>query len=573
MFFIIPVIASLKRILEENWTSIEKYKSDHSHDEGKYRDFCCGELYQQQNSCDDPTKLLSFLFHIDGAPAVKSKTLRLRHLAESSWPFSGSCCQSFVLDFRQFNGHFGCIICLHPGERVSKGKGTVQIYPVYEDTPERRNQAQLAEAIKKPLFGVLGTSPLHDVLCIPDSLILDYMHLVLEGEFQRRLFIWLNGQDQNGFLAKQVVPLEEAMSKINFPHDFNRKLRPFRDFKRWKDREIQNFFLHASLPLLKTLLPLAFFYHLSIFVTAIWLLIDDQISSEDIELARILLVHYGRLVEPLYGKSEQTYTVHALQHLPEQVKNFGPLILHSGFVFEAMISHLKRLFHGTQCIPDQMVKNLIIAQNTNTFIENSTLSGGNEELCNFARNLAEHNKSSTSQQYDGISLIGEVKRSTNLQASVLEALQRRFGSDVIVSSIMEASRMKKDHQVYHSLAYKRKGKSCSYLVQYQSETSHDLKYGKIILYMIVHGAPLAAVQCFQHGSRSIMSGLQDPEDELMKTFNDRNLLGKPFVSVNESDEIDITPCKNIRRRCILVPCSEGAVLGYLCPVLKNYEHH
>ena len=261
------------------------------------------------------------------------------------------------------------------------------------------------------------------------------------------------------------------------------------------------------MPLLKTLLPSEFFYHLSIFVTAICLFIDDQISSEDIELARILLVHYGRLVEPLYEKSEQTYTVHALQHLPEQVKNFGPLILHSGFVFEAMISHLKRLFHGTQCILDQIVKNVIIAQNTNMFIENSTSSGQNEELCNFARNLAEHNKSSTSQQYDGISLIGEVKIGPNLQASVLEALQRRFGSDLIVSSIMEAYRMKKDHQVYHSLAYKRKGKSCSYLVQYQSETSHNLKYRKIILYMVVHGAPLAAIQCFQHGSRSIMSGL------------------------------------------------------------------
>ena len=135
--------------------------------------------------------------------------------------------KALPLNFRQFNEHFGCSVCLHPGERVPKGKGTIQIYPVYEDTPERRNhadmvnQAQLAEATKKPLFGVLGTLPLHDVLRIPDSLILDYMHLVLEGEFQQWLSIWLNGQDQNGFLAKQVVLSEEPMSKINFPPDFN----------------------------------------------------------------------------------------------------------------------------------------------------------------------------------------------------------------------------------------------------------------------------------------------------------------------------------------------------------------
>ena len=106
------------------------------------------------------------------------------------------------------------------------------------------------------------------------------------------------------------------------------------------------------------------------------------------------------------------YTVHALRHLPDQVKNFGPLILHSGFVFEAMISHLKRL-HGMRCIPDQIVKNLIIAQNTNAFIEDSTLNvdGDNKEICNFARHLADHKKSPCSQVYDGeISLLGEVKK-------------------------------------------------------------------------------------------------------------------------------------------------------------------
>ena len=45
------------------------------------------------------------------------------------------------LNFRQFNGHFRCSICLHSGERTAKGKGTVQIYSVYEDIPESRNHS------------------------------------------------------------------------------------------------------------------------------------------------------------------------------------------------------------------------------------------------------------------------------------------------------------------------------------------------------------------------------------------------------------------------------------------------
>ena len=44
LFFIIPVAVQLKRILE-NWMSIQKYKSGHSHNDGKLRDICCGDLY------------------------------------------------------------------------------------------------------------------------------------------------------------------------------------------------------------------------------------------------------------------------------------------------------------------------------------------------------------------------------------------------------------------------------------------------------------------------------------------------------------------------------------------------
>lgn len=30
----------------------------------------------------------------------------------------------------QFNGSYGCGLCLHPGERVAKGRGYVRVYPL-----------------------------------------------------------------------------------------------------------------------------------------------------------------------------------------------------------------------------------------------------------------------------------------------------------------------------------------------------------------------------------------------------------------------------------------------------------
>ena len=121
--------------------------------------------------------------------------------------------------------------------------------------------------------------------------------------------------------------------------------------------------------------------------------------------------------------------------------------------------------------------------------------------------------------YDGgISLLGEVKKCVNLHGPVLEALQQRFGANIVISTVMQASRKKKDNQVYHSTAYRRKGKICSYLIQYTLERSHILKYGKVLLYLVVAGVPFAAIQCFQRSSRNIMSGLPDPKDDLLKAF-------------------------------------------------------
>lgn len=642
MFFVIPVETQLKRVLAENWQLIVKHKDAHKHNDRKLRDICCGRVYQNLEGHENPRSLISFVYHIDGAPTVKSKTLNL-------WPmqcfvvelpisvrysfkniiFSGLWFgtkkpllqmfqEKFVeqveqlnvtgmqfqmreggeivtltclkvlghladlvakapsVNMKQFNGEFGCSVCLHPGEMINKGRGHVRVYPVYNDQPERRTHqdtllhAMAAQQSGTAFFGVVGTSPLHRVLQIPDSLMLDYMHLVLEGEFSRRFSIWLNPRNEHGYLAKRTAALEKKMLDISFPHDFNRKLRPISEFKRWKDREIQNFFLYASLPLLKFHLPSEYYHHLSLLVTAVWLLITDEVKMDDVDLARMLLTHYGRMVETLYGTSEVTYTVHALQHLPEQVINFGPLILHSGFVFEAMISHLKRLFHGTRCIPDQIVKNLLIAQASSSYVEDNI---SDDEMKTFARNMI-HQKSGCSEQEfaDGIRLFRPFQRDPRLDNNVKEALRKELGPAMETRAIQQSFRMRKDHQVYHSMMYRRRGKSCSFIVQFQS-SGRRASYGKVHSYLIVNGSvPLAVIKTYQRDGKNVCFGLPEPYDELLKAYYDQNLLGNAFVSVKESEEIVVTKCTSIQRRCIFIPSSEDELNGYVSAVLKHYEH-
>lgn len=198
----------------------------------------------------------------------------------------------------QFNGHSGCSVCLHPGERVQQGRGNICVYPYNSRDHHLRTHEQTllhatrAERTGKPVFGVKGVSPLLRVIKVPDKVLLDYMHLILAGEFLRRLNIWLNSQSESRFLSIVKEEVDSSMLEVKFPHDFNRKLRPLSELKRWKDRELQNLFLHASLPILKPHLPPEYFYHFALLVTAIHFLTADVITDTDIDLAKLLIRSY-----------------------------------------------------------------------------------------------------------------------------------------------------------------------------------------------------------------------------------------------------------------------------------------
>jgi len=124
------------------------------------------------------------------------------------------------------------------------------------------------------------------------------MHLVLAGEFLRRLNIWLDSQIDCGFLANKKEEIDEVTLMVKFSHDFHRKLRPLSDLKKWKDRELQNLFLHASLAV-SAILP-------SLLQLSAWLVTDDVITDNDAEIAKLLIQSYQRLIPTLYGESEQT---------------------------------------------------------------------------------------------------------------------------------------------------------------------------------------------------------------------------------------------------------------------------
>ena len=117
-------------------------------------------------------------------------------------------------------------------------RGSIHIYPYKNQEPPCWTRAQTllhartAERTKKAVFGVKGVSSLPRVLKVPSQVLLNYMHLVLMGEFLRRLNIWINNQSDQGFLSQSYEAIDHAMMNVKFPHDLKRKLRPLSKLKR-----------------------------------------------------------------------------------------------------------------------------------------------------------------------------------------------------------------------------------------------------------------------------------------------------------------------------------------------------
>ena len=472
------------------------------------------------------------------------------------------------LSFCQYNGKCGCSVCLHPGTRIQKGKGNTRIYPYTNQEPPLRTHAQtilnanVAERTGKPFFGVKGVSPLLRIIEVPGQVLLDYMHLVLAGEFLRRLNVWLDGQGDNAFLSNSKEEVDHAMLNVKFPHDFNRTLRPVSELKRWKDRELQNLFLHVSLPILKPFLPAEYFCHFALLVTAVHLLTNDTITDGDIDIAKLLIRSYQRLISSLYGETEQTYTCHALGHLPDQVRRHGPLILHSGFVFEAMISHLKRQFHGTRGLVAQIVRNTMMTQNSGSFIKENTIEP--LIISTFVNENIIGKRDKGLLKVENYSFIFPLKKNPDLSRHLVRCLNLED------QEVYQAQRMLKDDEIFHSVAYKRRGKSCSYIVKFQE--SNEDEFGIIEYYLLVRNTGFAVIRKFEKKGSICSFGLEEQDDEMVKSFIDSHILGKQFQAVKEVGLCSYVPCCNIICRCVFVPSPSDGVSGYVSPVLRHYQH-
>lgn len=267
-----------------------------------------------------------------------------------------------VLASKQFNGEFGCSVCLHPGHRLSNNSRIYLPNVTYPDRTHTEILQAASEAIRShtSVMGVYGLSPLASTVDLVNSIPIDYMHCVLEGVTKWLMNAWFDSKHHAEvyYLGRHVHQIDKALINQHPPSEFSRPPRSIeKHLKFWKASEFQYWLLYYSLPILLHSLPALYWHHYSFLVCEMHILLSDSITQNQVDAAECMLKDFYALMPELYGDSSCTHNCHLLSHLARYVRQWGPLWSHSSFCYESKNGHIKHLFHGKNDIVHQLIFN------------------------------------------------------------------------------------------------------------------------------------------------------------------------------------------------------------------------
>lgn len=339
----------------------------------------------------------------------------------------------------QFNGYFGCGFCLHPGTLVDK---QVRYTVTATEYPERKSNEMLADmemavVQNKRVRGVKGPSPLINLphFDIVWGFVPDYMHCVLLGVAKQVTELFLHTSDQPYYIGNPntMRVLDNRMSCIKPPHLITRLPRPLSECKHWKASEWRAWLLFYCVPVLSGMLPQQYIKHLSLLVSSVFILLQEQITFDDINKADEMLFEFVARFQIFFGKSQMTFNVHLLTHLAKSVKLWGPLWAHSAFVFENANGCLLKLVHGTKSIASQIVNKFLMYRAIPLFSTQYAISENIQKFC-----FANDRRLKSATKYASCTILdnGRVMETTEEEKNAYTAAQKNAPEEVVVHKRM-----------------------------------------------------------------------------------------------------------------------------------------
>ena len=272
---------------------------------------------------------------------------RLRKISISSFVCDMPA-RCFVKQCKLYSGYEGCDKCTQTG--VYDGRMT---YPE-TDAPLRTDVTFRGRDYPRHHIGdsQLETLPIDMVDAFP----IDYMHNVLLGCMKKLLNLWTKGPLKNRISAANKDTISASLISLcnSISSDFNRRPRGIDESDYWKSTEWRTFLLYTGCVVLKPVLKPELYDNFAILCVAIRLLLTP--TEKNIDTAQILLENFVKDFTQIYGAHSVVYNIHALVHLPSEVRKHGSLESFSAFPFENFLGQIKSLIRGSKHVMQQIIR-------------------------------------------------------------------------------------------------------------------------------------------------------------------------------------------------------------------------
>ena len=248
-------------------------------------------------------------------------------------------------------GYFGCDKCVIEGEHDGKRVFFRGFPPLRTDSEFRRGA--YSEHVLRP-------SPF---LCLPLDMIRDFpldpMHLIYEGIVAKCLRGLTTARLPHKLSSAAIQRINDDLNSLSacIPSDFPRKPRSLGLLGLWKATEFRLFILYLA-PVLRPHFSDAM-YNVFVSLHPFVFLLSHPDHHKYCVYAESLAEWFVQECEIVWGREFLVYTVHALLHLPNEVRRFGPLEEFSCFWGENFIHSLGKKCRGSRFSLQQVVKRVL----------------------------------------------------------------------------------------------------------------------------------------------------------------------------------------------------------------------
>ena len=311
------------------------------------------------------------------------------------------------------------------------------------------------------------------------------MHGVLLGVQKMMIELWFTQKHSSKPFSffKRLCEVDERLLKIHPTIEITRLPRTIQNhLKYWKASEFRAFLLFYGAPILHGILDKGRWSHYLLLVNAMHILLGSGSTDQDVDIAEIYLLEFCKNFSQFYDTRFMRLNVHQLLHLPDSVRNLGPLYTHSCFSFEDKNGALTRMIKGTQNIDSQILTGVSFVQKLPELKQNCIEKGSFCETLYNSMELPYILKRGL-QLSTSVFILGGVKEKT-LTAEESVALCDFFGYELVQMKFKSFNRLELREHLIYGKSYARMLKRDNSVIEYGLNDTHN--FGQVRFFIILN---------------------------------------------------------------------------------------